>query len=116
MVLLVNDFAPSLHLHARMLRRRGWEVREADSAETARRLVRETPPKLVLLDINLPDANGFALCRELRADYPELTVVITSATYTDEASRLSAMYAGAADFIAEPFSDDMLAAVVKRYA
>ena len=115
MVILVDDFAPSLHLHARVLRDQGWKVREADSAETARRLVREKPPKLMLLDVHLPDTNGFALCRELRAEHPEITVVMTSATYRDEASRVSAMYAGAADYLCEPISADALVKVVKRY-
>jgi len=115
MVILVDDFAPSLHLHARMLRERGLKVREADSAETARRLVREKPPKLILLDVHLPDTNGFTLCRELRAEYPDITIVMTSATYRDEASRVSAMYAGAADYLCEPISAEALANVVKRY-
>jgi DNA-binding response OmpR family regulator len=115
MILLVDDFAPSLHLHARILRERGFEVRQADNAEAALKLAAECRPKLVLLDVHLPDQNGFAVCRRLREAYPELPVVMTSATYTDEASRVSAMYAGAAEFVPEPINADALAKIVKRY-
>jgi DNA-binding response OmpR family regulator len=115
MILLVDDFAPSLHLHARILREHGFDVRQADSAEAALKAAAECRPKLVLLDVHLPDENGFAVCRRLRETYPDLPVVMTSATYTDEASRVSAMYAGAAEFLPEPINADALAKIVKRY-
>jgi DNA-binding response OmpR family regulator len=115
MILLVDDFAPSLHLHSRMLRDQGFAVRQANSAEAAFKLAAECRPKLVLLDVHLPDQNGFAVCRRLRESYPDLPVVMTSATYTDETSRISALYAGAAEFLAEPISPGALAKVVKRY-
>lgn len=115
MILLVDDFAPTRHLHARMLRDSGFKVRQADSAETALTLARESRPKLVILDVHLPDQNGFAVCRVLREEYPQVPVVMMSATYNDEGARLSAMYAGAVEFLSEPISPDELARVVKRY-
>ena len=98
-----------------MLRDRGFEVKQAESAEAALKLAAESKPKLVLLDVHLPDENGFAVCRRLRQAYPDVPVVMTSATYTDEASRVSAMYAGAAEFLPEPINADALATIVKRY-
>lgn len=115
MILLVDDFVPSLHLHTRMLRDHGYEVQQADCAEAALKVVAKRKPKLVLLDVHLPDENGFAVCRRIREAYPDVPVVMTSATYTDEASRVSAMYAGAAEFLPEPISADALATLVKRY-
>ena len=72
-------------------------------------------PKLVLCDVHLPDTNGYALCRTLRTKYPRVQIIMTSATYTDEAARLSAMYAGAAEFISEPIPPERLVEIVKRY-
>jgi DNA-binding response OmpR family regulator len=115
MILLVDDFEPSLHLHARMLREQGFKVRQAQNAEDAWKLAAESKPKLVLLDVHLPDENGYAVCRRLRGAYPDVPVVMTSATYTDEASRLSAMYAGAAEFLPAPINGEALARIVKRY-
>lgn len=115
MILLVDDFAPTRHLHARMLRDSGFKVRQADSAEAALTLARESRPKLVILDVHLPDQNGFAVCRALREEHPQVPVVMMSATYNDEGARLSAMYAGAVEFLSEPISADELAKVVKRY-
>ncbi|PYR90153.1 MAG: hypothetical protein DMF84_21900 [Acidobacteria bacterium] len=98
-----------------MLRGHGFDVQQADSAGTALKLAAECRPELVLLDVHLPDENGFAVCRRLREAYPDVPVVMTSATYTDDASRVSAMYAGAAEFLPEPINAAALAKIVKRY-
>jgi CheY-like chemotaxis protein len=115
MILIVDDFAPTRYLQSRILREQGYNVREADSAAQALEVANKRQPKLVLCDVHLPDTNGFALCRTLRTKYPDLQIIMTSATYTDEGARLSAMYAGAAEFISEPIPPERLVELVKKY-
>lgn len=115
MILIVDDFAPTRFLQSRILREQGYTVREADSAAQALEAVGKREPQLVLCDVHLPDTNGFALCRTLRAKYPRLQIIMTSATYRDEAARVSAMYAGAAEFVSEPIQPAALLELVKRY-
>jgi CheY-like chemotaxis protein len=115
MILIVDDFAPGRVMHRRTLEQHGFQVREAGTAHEALNRVAERVPKLVLCDVNLPDRNGFWLCRELRTRLPDVPVVILSATYNDQATEQTALFSGAAEFLAEPIDPEQLVERVKRY-
>lgn len=76
----------------------------------ARALMEKERFALVLLDVNLPDGDGFALCREMRAVYPEQAVVFLTANDL-EADVLRGFDLGAEDFVTKPFS---MAVLLKR--
>lgn len=79
-VLIVDD-AWSFRESARdVLRARGYTVvGEAESVQAARRAVAELAPDALLLDVNLPDGNGFELAAELASVYPRLAILLVSA-------------------------------------
>ncbi len=88
-------------------------VGEAADAETARIVVADTRPDLVITDIRLPTANGIDLGRELVADDPDLTVVILSA-YDDEHYIRAAMAAGISGYLLKTMPSTELVAAIRQ--
>jgi DNA-binding response OmpR family regulator len=80
----------------------GHEVRWAQTAADASRLLEQGAPDLVLLDLGLPDADGLVVCLEVRQRYPDVAVVVVTAR-TDEADAVRALDGGADDFVLKPF-------------
>jgi DNA-binding response OmpR family regulator len=67
------------------------------------RLCRERGPDLVLLDLMLPDANGFSVCEEIRATHPLVPVIMLTAR-SQETDKIRGLDAGADDYVTKPFS------------
>lgn len=80
----------------------GYEVRWAQDAASAHDLLADQPADLVLLDLGLPDADGLAVCRQIRAHDPDVVVVVVTAR-TDESAAVAALDGGADDFVLKPF-------------
>jgi two-component system C4-dicarboxylate transport response regulator DctD len=115
MIPIVDDFAPGRYVHKRTLELHGFEVREAATADEALKEVAARVPTLVRCDVNLPDRNAFWLCRELRSRVPDVPVVMISATYGDQATEQTALFSGAADFLAERLQPERLVERIKRH-
>lgn len=82
-ILVADDYAPTRFLRSRILADAGFAVTETDSAEGTLSAVLggETTPQLVLLDVQLPDGNGFEICERIKTANPVLPVVLISAIY-----------------------------------
>jgi PAS domain S-box-containing protein len=82
-----------------------WQVDLAMSGKAAVELIQRRPPDLILLDLLLPDLDGFSLLRQLRAAPATRAVpVVVLSGLTEEADRLKALEAGATDYLIKPFS------------
>lgn len=80
-----------------------FEVIACRSGRDALRLIRRDPPDLVLLDVQMPELDGLAVCRRLKADpLTEALPVIFLSAHGDEATEVDGLAAGAADFITKP--------------
>lgn len=101
-ILVVEDDAALGAALVGVLAGEGHEVRWAQTAADARRLLDHSGPDLVLLDLGLPDADGLVICREVRQRYPGAAVVVVTAR-TDEADAVRALDGGADDFVLKPF-------------
>lgn len=110
-ILIVEDDRELADLLTDFLRDEGYTVSATDSGERAVRLFERYGARLVVLDINLPDVNGFAVCSKLRenADTP---ILIVSAR-TDKEDKLSGFNLGADDYIEKPYDIDILIAKIK---
>ena len=99
-----------------MLRREGFDTREAATAEEMWAALAERLPDLVILDVNLPDASGFDLCQQLKRDpaYGDLPVVIVSASYVafDKPQRVEV--SGADAFLEQPVIAEDLTATIRN--
>jgi DNA-binding response OmpR family regulator len=110
-VLAVDDDQAILDLVSTILRIAGVEVATAVDGEAGLALAQVTRPDVVLLDIMMPRMDGYDMCRALKAsDDPPKVVMITAKTSSED--ELSALAAGADDYIRKPFRpEDILRAV-----
>lgn len=111
-ILIVEDEIPIRMLIHFNLKRSNFEVIEAGTGKEAIKLVNEQNPSLVLLDIMLPDMNGFEICTMLRASHPGLPIVIVSARSQDM-EKIMALELGADDYIVKPFNPLELVARIR---
>ena len=102
-VVLVVDDEPELRaLLAEYFGRHGFEVRQAEDAAMARRLVAEQLPDLAILDVNMPGENGLSLARFLRESHPRLGLVMLT-TAGESVDRIVGLELGADDYLPKPF-------------
>ncbi len=108
-VLIVEDSPELAELMSAIVEREGFAGVVAGSAAAARAAYHSHRPVAVLLDWVLPDAPGTEVCRELRAQDPELTVIFVSGR-NDETSMARGLDAGADDYVAKPVREGELIA------
>lgn len=115
-ILIVDDYAASRYALARMMRQQGYETVETGSGAEFFEALATGGLDLVILDVHLPDANGFELCDQIRSDdrYRELPVIVVSATYTSPDHRERARTSGADAYLEQPVLSEQLAAEVQR--
>jgi DNA-binding response OmpR family regulator len=110
-VLLVDDDKKLVPLLERGFRYEGFDVLTASSGEQGLTLARAQRPDIVILDIGMPDLDGFAVCRALRA-HSDVPVIMLTAR--DEVSdKVKGLDLGADDYVAKPFAFDELVARVR---
>ncbi|HEY4188227.1 MAG TPA: response regulator transcription factor [Polyangia bacterium] len=81
----------------------GFEVVSAGLGREGVKLARERGPDLVLLDLMLPDMNGFSVCEEIRATNPTIPVIMLTAR-SQESDKIRGLEVGADDYVTKPFS------------
>lgn len=102
-ILVVDDDDDLRQLLGTVLRHEGFEVREAASGYEALARMRESAPVMVLLDIMMPELDGFDVCRRLKADQRLASVPVVFVTALDDsAQRKLAFTLGAEDYINKP--------------
>ncbi len=114
-ILIVDDQPNNLRLLSTTLSNAGYKVKNAISAQMALMGIQATLPELILLDIMMPDLNGYDLCQQLKAS-PEtqnIPVIFLSAL-DDEDSKLKAFEFGGVDYITKPFQVQEVLARVKN--
>ncbi len=103
-VLVVEDEPDVARLLDHHLRAAGFDVAIAATVAAAQAAVRASPPTVVLLDVMLPDGDGFALCRELRADPATAAIgVILLTARAEPDDRITGLEVGADDYVGKPF-------------
>ncbi|MEB3161348.1 MAG: hybrid sensor histidine kinase/response regulator [Synechocystis sp.] len=110
---IVDDTPDNLRLLATLLSAQGYTIRKALSAIFALKSIRQFPPDLILLDINMPDMSGYSICEALKADpaTAEIPVIFISAL-DNVGDKVKAFQVGGADYIAKPFQmEEVLARI-----
>ena len=114
-LLIVDDEEAARYGMRRALSSYGYDITEAGSVEEARALMRQKPPDLLMLDVNLPGASGLEFLRELQSEEteePPLVIIITA--HGSERMAVEAVKSGAYDYLSKPFELDDLRLVVKN--
>jgi len=103
-ILIVDDTPDNLRLLAKMLEAKGYVVRKALNGRMALQSAYRDPPDLILLDINMPEMNGYEVCKELKTSplTQEIPIIFISAL--DQVNnKLQAFESGGQDYITKPF-------------
>ncbi len=112
-ILIVDDTPDNLRLLSNMLSRQGYEVRSVINGPMALMGVRAEPPDLILLDINMPQMNGYEVCKQLKKDEhtADIPIIFISAL-DDVIDKVRAFMTGGVDYITKPFQlEEVLARV-----
>ncbi len=116
-VLIVDDESSIQSLIKRYFEKNGFDVSCAGSGSEMRAILNIHPVQLVILDINLPDQDGFSLLGEIRTEHSVGVIMLTAKGKLDD--RLAGLNSGADDYIAKPFElSELLArskAVLRRF-
>lgn len=112
-VLVVDDEKPIVEALAYSLRKEGFSVLTAGSGEEGLHLARTTKPDLIILDIMLPAASGFQVCRVLRKESDVPIIMLTAKG--EEEDRVLGLDLGADDYMTKPFSIRELIARVRTH-
>lgn len=103
-ILIVDDTIDNLRLLSKMLLEQGYEVRCVTNGTTALRGIKAQPPDLILLDINMPELNGYQVCQKLKEDIQttEIPVIFISAL-NETFDKVKSFLVGGVDYISKPF-------------
>ena len=115
-ILVVDDEAPTRELLSLYFKKLGYDVSTASTAEGALRLVNEIPLQLVILDLNLGDADGLDLLEPIQKAHPRIPIIIYSGIGSDDQSleRALARQKGVTSYIHKTQPLDQMLAEVKR--
>jgi two-component system, sensor histidine kinase and response regulator len=115
-VLVVDDTIANLRLLSDLLGNQGYEVRAVTNGRQALQAVEQDPPDLILLDIAMPEMDGYEVCRRLRAkDRSKDVPVIFLTASTDTADKVLAFDTGGVDYVTKPFQFEEVLARVKTH-
>jgi len=110
-ILIIDDEKSTVDMLSALLKARGFEVYNAFCAQAGLRMAYQHQPDLVLLDVILPDRDGWDICRQLR-DLSDMPIIFVSAS-ADKSDVIKGFELGADDYISKPFDDDELVARIK---
>jgi len=115
LVLLIDDDATSRELLKSLLEREFFEVLEAEDGAKALGVTRSEQPDVVMVDINMPGADGYEICQQLKSDpvTAHIPVIMVSGDEQGVESRIESLKAGADDFLPKPIKPIQLFARVR---
>ena len=115
-ILVVDDNPDNLRLLMGILSESGYEVRPASDGEFALRSAWSSPPDLILLDIKMPDMDGYAVCERLKADERtrDIPVIFISAL-NEVIDKVKGFALGGVDYITKPFQAEEVLARVQTH-
>ena len=115
-ILVVDDVAANLQVLTGMLKDRGYKARPVPNGKLALLAARKDPPDLILLDINMPEMNGYEVCQHLKADeYLRGIPVIFISALNENLDKVKAFAIGGVDYITKPFQMEELHARVETH-
>jgi PAS domain S-box-containing protein len=115
-ILVVEDTPTTLNVLMDVLSDAGYKVRPATGGKSALRSVQEKLPALIIMDIMMPDVDGYEVCRKLKADEKTSSIpIIFISALGDEHKKLKGFQVGGVDYITKPFYSEEVIARVKAH-
>ena len=113
-ILIADDYDDNRELLRLMLATDGYVIREARNGRECISMVQDEPPDLVLVDLAMPELDGWGVLRELRADERTNSIPCVAVSASASAARESAIEKGFDDYLAKPFRKQELLSMVAR--
>jgi len=115
-ILVVDDTPANLRLLSGMLAEQGYKVRSVINGQMALTAAQAAPPDLILLDINMPEMNGYEVCERLKADERtgDIPIIFISALDAIE-DKVKAFNVGGLDYVTKPFQFEEVLARVETH-
>jgi DNA-binding response OmpR family regulator len=114
-IMIVDDDEQITTLLGRLLTMEGFQTTEVNDSSKAHETANTLKPDLILLDLMMPDPDGFKLCRMLREDpHFMFTPIVIVTALDDSDSRVVAFGAGANDYITKPFHSSVLVKLIRK--
>lgn len=112
-ILIVDDTPENLRLLSTMLSKRGYNVRKAINGPMALSAVKAMPPSLILLDIHMPEMDGYQVCEQLKKDAETRAIPVIFLSALHEVQyKVKAFQVGGVDYISKPFQlEEVLARI-----
>lgn len=115
-ILVVDDTPANLNLLTEMLKESGYRVRPVPSGKLAIQAVRNEKPDLILLDINMPEMDGYEVCAHLKADAASKDIpILFISAMTDTMDKVKAFSVGGVDYVIKPFQFEEVHARVEAH-
>ncbi len=115
-ILIVDDDPAMLSLLTDILSDEGYRLRSANSGRLALQSLEGNPPKLILMDVNMPEMDGFEVCQRLKDQEESRNIPIIFISATQKLNeKMQGLELGAVDFIPKPFHADELLARVRNH-
>ncbi|MEP6717185.1 MAG: response regulator, partial [Terriglobia bacterium] len=114
LILNIDDDEAGRYVAARQLRQNGYDVIESGTGDGGFRMAQTHAPDVILLDVHLPDMDGFEVCRRLRtnAGTEGTPIIQMSASYLDTSAQVKGLENGADAYLTEPYEPRMLLATI----
>ncbi len=112
-VLVVDDESMLRRLLEKVLKKEGYNVHLAPSAKDALDILRDNTVDIMISDIRMPEMDGFALLKAVKADYPDVGIIMMTG-YADAYTVKDALLLGADDYITKPFKSAEICMIVER--
>lgn len=103
-ILIVDDTIENIRFLSDFLTEQNYQVRKAINGKTALKTIEVSPPDLVLLDVRMPDLNGYEVCQQIKGNPKTqgIPIIFLSAA-DDEEDKIMGFRVGGADYITKPF-------------
>ncbi|MBD0335999.1 MAG: response regulator [Cyanobacteria bacterium Co-bin13] len=115
-ILAIDDTPENLQLLSQLLTERHYKVRSVTKGSTALRAAQAAPPDLILLDVNMPQMNGYEVCEQLKADdrTRDIPVIFVSAL-GETLDKVKAFQVGGVDYVTKPFQVEEVLARIETH-
>jgi len=115
-ILIVDDTPDNLNLLSRLLKKQGYTVRTAINGQLALQSIQTDPPVLILLDVVMPEMDGFEVCQRLKSNKQVQHVPVIFLSGLNELSyKIRAFEVGGVDYITKPFHAEEVLAKIRNY-
>ena len=106
-IMIVDDTPENLRLLTDLLKNKGYRIRTLPSGKLALKAIENEKPDLILLDINMPEMNGYEVCETLKKDerFRDIPVIFVSAL-SEAMDKVKAFNSGGVDYVSKPFQSE----------